>query len=400
MLPWLLIFAIGAAQALPLAWALARRPGGAASRLLAAWMLLAALDLGVRSWALLEPAGESLRALRLVAQFPFLHASLFYLYVRCLTEGRGLRLADLRHALGFVAATLLVSEVLLAPPGSLPQSMAAWYAESRLARRLLLDLLLLGWGLAYVSAALWLLHRHRARLLSERSDSHPGVLGWLRLVAVCQALIWLIALAKGLPWLPNISVHLIYAAVAAWVLAVGWFSLIHPEAEAAAALPADAEAVSEDAGDTAEDSESAAESRGPGADSAADAEDDARADAVEARLRQLMQSEHLFLAPALTIGQLARRSGYPEYLVSQVINRRFGCPFWEYVNGLRVAAAQAALRDPEDARTALEIAYACGFTSKSTFNAAFKRLTGETPSACRQQAQDARAAAKAPSGPD
>ena len=87
--------------------------------------------------------------------------------------------------------------------------------------------------------------------------------------------------------------------------------------------------------------------------------------------------------PALTIGQVAKRSGYPEYLVSAVINRRLGGNFWEYVNRLRIEAACAALADPADSRSVLEIAYDAGFTSKSTFNAAFKRLTGKTPSAFR-----------------
>ena len=106
---------------------------------------------------------------------------------------------------------------------------------------------------------------------------------------------------------------------------------------------------------------------------------------VEARLSQLMAQEQLYREPALTIGQLAKRSGYPEYLVSAVINRRFDGHFWDYINRQRIEAASAHLADADDARTILDIAYACGFTSKSTFNAAFKRQVGETPSAYRKR---------------
>ena len=118
------------------------------------------------------------------------------------------------------------------------------------------------------------------------------------------------------------------------------------------------------------------------------APDDARSDAVEARLVELMDgAAPLYLEPALTIGQVARRSGYPEYLVSAVINRRLGGSFWDYVNRLRVEAVREHLADAGDARTILDIAYACGFTSKSTFNAAFKRQLGETPSGYRKAAR-------------
>jgi AraC-like DNA-binding protein len=44
------------------------------------------------------------------------------------------------------------------------------------------------------------------------------------------------------------------------------------------------------------------------------------------------------------------------------------------------------LTDPAEPRTILDLAYACGFTSKSTFNAAFKRQVGDTPSNYRRQA--------------
>ena len=107
---------------------------------------------------------------------------------------------------------------------------------------------------------------------------------------------------------------------------------------------------------------------------------------VEERLAQLMSGNApLYLEPALTIGQVAKRSGYPEYLVSAVINRRLGGSFCDYINRLRVEAVRVQLAEPSESRTILDLAYACGFTSKSTFNAAFKREVGDTPSHYRRR---------------
>ncbi|MGH8721832.1 MAG: helix-turn-helix transcriptional regulator, partial [Burkholderiales bacterium] len=129
---------------------------------------------------------------------------------------------------------------------------------------------------------------------------------------------------------------------------------------------------------------------------------DPRFPEVEARLMRLMEDDALYREPALTIGQVARRSGYPEYLVSAVINRRLGGNFWEWINRQRIDAARRSLADPADQRTILDIAYACGFTSKSTFNAAFKRVLHETPSAWRRRsaraAQASAGSARRPPG--
>ena len=84
------------------------------------------------------------------------------------------------------------------------------------------------------------------------------------------------------------------------------------------------------------------------------------------------------------MGQLAKKSGYPEYLVSLVINQVHQQTFREYINQLRIQAAVAMLQDMDNTSTILDIAYASGFTSKSTFNTAFKRLQDQTPSQFRQ----------------
>ncbi|WP_395793589.1 helix-turn-helix domain-containing protein [Aquimonas sp.] len=383
---WIFIYSIGAAQGLLLGLALWRQ--GPRERLLAGWMLLIALDLGVRAWAMLDPGAHGFRALRVVALFPFLHASLFYLYVRSRVQARSLRWEDLRHGLGFVLGLLLTVDLLIMPTDTFLQTLQAMRLGAHGGRELLISLALFGFSLSYVAAAVAMVLRYRRQLRATRSDGDPEALRWLLWVAAWQCLIWATALAQWLlpvPWLPY---QLIYVAVAGFVLAVGYRSLLVPAEIAALAAPE--AAVGPDG--------AAAQDAAPAPEASADLETDAAAedprfDEVARRLLQLFEHEHLYRQPALSIAQAAKRSGYPEYLVSAVINRRFGQPFWDWVNAYRVREAQARLLDPGEQRTALDIAFEVGFTSKSTFNAAFKRLLGETPSQCRARAPTVSSAA-------
>lgn len=365
---WVYVYIAAAVQAALLALALWRRPANReANRLLAVWVALAGIDLAVKAgyWHTLAP--EWFRAYRFVAVFPFLYGSLFFLYVRALTRGQGFRWRDLRHLLGFAAMLLATAPVLLADTARLQSMSASWIAGERSIGHWF-DITLFVYSLSYVAAALVQVHRYRRRLRERRSDADRLSLRWIDTMAACQVVIWCIAIVQALVYLPILNYGLLFGAIAGWICVVGWFSLGQPpvavEPEPAAA-----------------DEETVA----PGA---ASEPDDARFDAVEARLAQLMGgAAPLYLEPALSIGQVAKRSGYPEYLVSAVINRRSGGTFWDYINRLRVEAARACLADVADTRSILDIAYACGFTSKSTFNAAFKRQLGETPSGYRKAAR-------------
>ncbi|HGM5882623.1 MAG: helix-turn-helix transcriptional regulator [Stenotrophomonas maltophilia] len=360
---WTVVFAIGAAQAALLALALWRRPANAgANRVLAMWIALIGIDLAVKAlyWDPSYPAPS--KALRFVGLFPFLYGSLFYVYVRVLTEARAVRWRDAVHLSGFIIVLALHAGFFLR--GLVP-------AEGMLARTLpgiaelewmRLNIVLYAYSLSYVIAGLLRVGRYRRGLLRRRSDADRMSLHWIDAMAISQILIWLIATTQWLVRIPWIDYPLIYGLVAAWVFLMGYFSLTQPAVlvePVAEPAPANREVVP--------------------------ASDDARVAEVEVRLSQLMAGQQLYREPALTIGQLARRSGYPEYLVSAVINRRFGGNFWEYINRQRIEAAASHLADGADTRTILDIAYACGFTSKSTFNAAFKRLLGETPSAFRKR---------------
>lgn len=359
---WVVIYAIGASQAVLLALALWRRQvNPQANRVLAGWLAMVAVDLAIKALFLAEPTLWLYKPHQFVGLFPFLYASLFYVYVRVLTTGRGLSARDLVHfavfafVLGWVGRWFLLG----------PEDTAAAFAQFQQGRGWWLpgwfDPLLFGYAFSCIIAALVRMQRYRRSLRQHRSDADRQSLRWLTVMALFQLVIWCIAAAQWLMRIPLVDYFLIYGAVAAWVCVLAYFSLAQPPVREQAVKPA------------------------PTADGSPVKDDDPRFGEVELRLSQLMGDAQLYREPALTIGQLARRSGYPEYLVSAVINRRLGANFWDYINRLRIEVATTCLADPGDGRTILDIAYACGFTSKSTFNASFKRQTGETPSSYRRQ---------------
>ena len=103
------------------------------------------------------------------------------------------------------------------------------------------------------------------------------------------------------------------------------------------------------------------------------------------QLTAYMQSEKPHLRPSLTLGDLSEGLAVPTWQLSQVINRTFHQNFFNYVNGYRIEEAKARLQNPAHQRvTILEILLDVGFNSKSTFNEAFKRHTGMTPSRFKQ----------------
>lgn len=375
---WALLYSAGAIQAGLLSLALwRRRPGEASRSILAGWMALVCLDLLLHVWAYANANAGAFKVMRVASILPFPHAAAFWVYVRSITRGRGLARSDGWHATGFLLGLLLVADPLLADSADIASTIRAFYSDAN-PSRMLFNLLLFGVCLSYVAAALVEIHRQRRRLLDTRSDSHPDALRWLLIVALFQVVIWAIAVAQWLVPDRLIDYPMIYAAVSAWALVVGYIHLLRTDG-------GDRRTAVEQAAPMVGDVDVPADVS-PADVPLAQADDDARFDAVEARLGELMAVRQIYREPLLGIATLARRSGYPEYLVSLVINRRLGCPFWDYVNRYRVEAVRDRLLDPAEQRTVLDIAYDCGFTSKSTFNAAFRRLLGETPSACRARA--------------
>ena len=60
--------------------------------------------------------------------------------------------------------------------------------------------------------------------------------------------------------------------------------------------------------------------------------------------------------------------------------------FFDFINQFRIDEARSILKNPEKKQfTVLEILYEVGFNSKSSFNTAFKKHTGLTPTQYRKK---------------
>lgn len=114
-----------------------------------------------------------------------------------------------------------------------------------------------------------------------------------------------------------------------------------------------------------------------------------------ARLSAIYKQREILLDPLVSLPKLAKAVGITPNQLSYVLNRHVGQNFFDFVNSARIEEAHAVLLLEPD-RTILDIALSVGFNSKSTFNLAFKKITGETPSAVREAAAASEMASERP----
>ena len=103
---------------------------------------------------------------------------------------------------------------------------------------------------------------------------------------------------------------------------------------------------------------------------------------IALKLKKAMEEDELQLNPTLTLRKLSDVTGIPENNISQVLNMKIGMGYYDFINYWRVQTACEKLRNTNE--SLLEITYGVGFNSRSTFNLAFKKHTGKTPSGYRK----------------
>jgi AraC-like DNA-binding protein len=230
--------------------------------------------------------------------------------------------------------------------------------------------------LAYAAASLHRIRQYRTRLRENYSSMKARDLGWL--VALSVVLISLLVL-----WIPAYQLGgelagalFVFGRLLALFL-LGWYGMRHvvvflPQLAAPGPVPPM----------PADDPVPAP----PHEKYARSGMNDAAQLLIGERLARRSGQQRDYLDHDITLAQLAERTGTSPQLLSQYLNDVLGLNFFEYINSLRVAEVQRLLGEPAHAGSALlDLAFSAGFNSKSTFNAAFKKITGMAPSAWRRQ---------------
>lgn len=102
---------------------------------------------------------------------------------------------------------------------------------------------------------------------------------------------------------------------------------------------------------------------------------------LKQKLQHFMESEQPYLEQDLTLQELANKLEVSATALSRTINTGFQQNFNDFINTYRVNAVKAKLLDPAVAHLSLlGIALDCGFNSKATFNRAFRKHAGTSPS--------------------
>lgn len=104
------------------------------------------------------------------------------------------------------------------------------------------------------------------------------------------------------------------------------------------------------------------------------------------KLENHMKVNEPFMDSSLSVYDLAKQINVPSRDLSIAINHNLNKHFFDFVNEYRIEKAMELLTSPDRRDfTVLEILYEVGFNSKSSFNTAFKKHTGLTPTEYRRR---------------
>lgn len=104
-------------------------------------------------------------------------------------------------------------------------------------------------------------------------------------------------------------------------------------------------------------------------------------------IKQFFADSKPYLSADLTVDTLSEALGLHSHIISRAINTYAEKHFFDFVNSYRIEEAKELLLDAEAQKvyTIEGIANMCGFKNKTSFNKAFKKFTGLTPSAFREK---------------
>jgi AraC-like DNA-binding protein len=322
----------------------------------------------------------------------YLVAPSLYLYVRSLASPKkyGRFTFFSKHWLGFIMSlalclpyffldTVIKLERLLAPQGSLEHLGIVTIGP------FISLLLIVPFCLVYLIASLREISHNNIRIKAFFSDIEDKTLSWARWSIVIFALI-LILSAFQLFMPASVTENNVWKTIYSlfgysWLLTIGVMAIKQKSIQIDDRSNIELVRGSSDLENHTKNSQAKPQKKYKNAPLS-----DGEAQEISDKLISAMRDEQLFETPGLTLRDLTDKLGISQNKASQVLNKHLNAGFYDFVNSWRVA--QAKLLIQSESKSLIEIAYEVGFNSKSTFNAAFKKHSEQTPSQYKKLSQN------------
>ncbi|HEY9029947.1 MAG TPA: AraC family transcriptional regulator [Kangiella sp.] len=214
----------------------------------------------------------------------------------------------------------------------------------------------------YMTLGVRLVKRYHYANKTMRSDAYSTQLKWLSQLLVVVIGIALIDLARV-----NLQPYLYIELLKAWylVMQLVYFALISTLIFKAIRQPETFQALSEFDQMTSEANDSV--------------KNNEHAQTLFHQIHDHIMKNQYYLQPRLSLKDLRHSLGIHEKDLSWAINKGSDTNFCDYINQLRIQHFQQLAQQGKETNI-LQMSLDSGFSSKSTFNAVFKKHTGQTPS--------------------
>lgn len=115
---------------------------------------------------------------------------------------------------------------------------------------------------------------------------------------------------------------------------------------------------------------------------------ESRQNEIIKKLNREMNENSIHLQTDLTLYSLSKALNTNSSYLSRIIQLNYNCNFSAFLNKHRIIEAQKMILDKSFAHYTIDaISHECGYKSKSTFNKAFKEITGLTPNEYKRQGE-------------
>lgn len=339
-----------------------------ASRILGIMCLLIAL-IFLMPFLLANAKNDAIaRTISLVFFFPVALGPLGYLYCRSALLETSLVRRDLLHLFPLLFCYALTADVSIGAP----QEMVKWItgAPPPNLRLQISEYIPVALAYAYAGWTGVMIWRFRRQANDNLANFNPSVFNWLLTLQAFSLTVWFLKALPGLTSAPAIfsDIANLFLVMLIYIIAImqwrnpQFFTVPNLSEEQIKATPE-----KPDKDIRVQDGE---------LDTAIRAE-------LFKSVKNQLESQKLYLDSELTLTRLSVLTGLSKHHLSEVLNRHAGKNFYEFINGYRIDFVRKRLEE-ETNQTVLDIALEAGFSSKSTFNAIFKKFTGQTPTQYRK----------------